>query len=87
MQMLFLVMAGALALAGMTASLIFRFGRARAKHAGTSRRPARDLGLDPIPERSSPSMFPNEDTPIWRRQCSALTPRAIRARPTIRSGG
>jgi hypothetical protein len=29
MQMLFLVMAGALALAGITASLVFRFGRAR----------------------------------------------------------
>jgi hypothetical protein len=51
MQMLFLVMAGALALAGITASLVFRFGT-----ASHSARSARDVGFDPsrtfVPSRT-----------------------------------
>ncbi|CAN7263994.1 hypothetical protein LJR220_001184 [Bradyrhizobium sp. LjRoot220] len=65
MQMLLLVMAGALALAGVTASLVFRFGRAQAipleAHSG------RRAIWDSIPtERTSPPLFPDEETPIWR---------------------
>ena len=56
--------------------------------AGISRRPPRDLGFGPDRTDASPSMFPDEDTPIWRRNppLPATFP-AIRARPTIRSGG
>lgn len=65
MQMLLLVMAGALALAGITASLVYRFGRAQA--IPVEARSDRRAIWDPIPtERTSPSMFPDEDTPIWR---------------------
>ena len=72
MQMLFLVMAGALALAGITASLIFRFGRARARQPAVraDRRAMWDSihrERTPHGERPSPSMYPDEDTPVWRR--------------------
>src|SRR5260221_11613114 len=66
MQMLFLVMAGALALAGITASLVFRFGRARGRRPEI--RQGRRVIWDQIhSERSSPSMLPDEDVPMWRR--------------------
>ena len=75
MQMLFLVMAGALALAGITASLVFQFGRARA--ARPAIRPDRRAMWDSIHsersslrERSSPAMFPDEDIPVWRNRNS-----------------
>jgi hypothetical protein len=68
MQMLFLVMAGALALAGITASLIFRFGRARARARYREIRRDRRAIWDQIHrERPSPSMLPDEDVPMWRR--------------------
>lgn len=66
MQMLFLVMAGALAAAGITASLVFRFGRARARHLEI-RRDRRAIWDKVHSERSSPSMLPDEDAPIWQR--------------------
>jgi hypothetical protein len=76
MQMLLLTMAGALALAGITASLVFRFGRTRLVQPEIldDRRPIWD---SVHVERRSPSMFPDEDmliedlpiedSPIWRR--------------------
>lgn len=68
MQMLFLVMAGALALAGITASLIYRFGRARArKHNLKIRRERRAMWDRIHSERPSPSMLPDEEVSIWRR--------------------
>lgn len=80
MQMLFLVMAGALALAGITASLIYRFGRARARRPEirNNRRAIWDSvdsersshGERSSGERSSPSMLPDEDVPMWRRDDS-----------------
>jgi hypothetical protein len=65
MQMLLLTMAGALALAGITASLIFRFGRANAVplEIRGERRPI----WDSVNSERSPSMFPADDMPIWRR--------------------
>ena len=84
MQMLLLTMAGALALAGITASLIFRFGRANAPPPGNSKRPARALGS--CPHRTFVARdIPDEDMPIRRVHMPRLP--AIRARPTIRSGG
>jgi hypothetical protein len=72
MHMLFLVMAGALALAGITASLIFRFGSARAPRPDIRR--DRRVIWDQVhaerslpPQRSAPSMLPDEDMPMWRR--------------------
>ena len=66
MQMLLLTMAGALALAGITASLIFRFGRTRLVQPEF--RNDRRAIWDSVPaELRSPSMLPTEDTPIWRR--------------------
>jgi hypothetical protein len=68
MQMLFLVMAGALALAGIIASLIYRFGRARARARHLEIRRDRRAIWDQIHhERPSPSMLPDEDVPMWRR--------------------
>ncbi|SDP40499.1 hypothetical protein [Afipia sp. GAS231] len=68
MQMLFLVMAGALALAGITASLVYRFGRARARARHREIRRERRAIWDSIHhERPSPSMLPDEDVPMWRR--------------------
>jgi hypothetical protein len=68
MQMLFLVMAGALALAGLIASLMFRVGRARARKRHLEIRRERRAMWDQIHrERPSPSMLPEEDVPMWRR--------------------
>jgi hypothetical protein len=74
MQMLLLVMIGALALAGVTASLVFRFGRAQAArpHIRSDRRAIWDQVDTP---RSSPSMSPDEDTPIWRANVLRDVPR------------
>jgi hypothetical protein len=71
MQMLLLTMAGALALAGITASLIFRFGRTRLVQPET-RDDRRAIWDSVHADRRSPSMFPDEeapmeDMPIWRR--------------------
>ena len=75
MQMLFLVMAGALALAGITASLISAVRRAATQ---PEIRGDRRAIWDRIhTERSSPSMFPDEDTPIWH----ANAPRDVSTRP------
>ncbi|MBR1230926.1 hypothetical protein [Bradyrhizobium sp. AUGA SZCCT0182] len=77
MQMLLLVMAGALALAGITASLVYRFGRAQA--IPLEARGDRRAIWDSIPtERTSPSMFPDE-TPIWRSNTPRDVPRDPRA--------
>jgi len=65
MQMLLLVMAGALALAGITASLVFRFARANATQPEI-RGERRAIWAQVNAERSSPSIFPNEDMPAWR---------------------
>src|SRR6266404_4452130 len=64
-QMLLMVMAGALALAGITASLVFRFARRRAvqPEVWSDRRAIWD-SVDT--GRSSPSLFPNENVPRWR---------------------
>ena len=78
MQMLLLVMAGALALAGVTASLVFRFGRAQA--IPLDARSDRRAIWDSIPtERASPPMFPDEDTPVWRSKAPRDLPRDPRA--------
>jgi hypothetical protein len=72
-QMLLLVMGAALALAGVTASLVFRFGRTQATRPAI--RSDRRAIWDQVPTgRSSPSMFPDEDTPVWR----ANVPRDVR---------
>ncbi|MBR1209848.1 hypothetical protein [Bradyrhizobium sp. JYMT SZCCT0180] len=77
MQMLLLVMAGALALAGITASLVYRFGRAQA--IPLEARGDRRAIWDSIPtERNSPSMFPDE-TPVWRSNTPRDVPRDPRA--------
>ena len=73
-QMLFLVMAGALALAGITASLIQRFGSARATQPEI-RGDRRAIWDDSHTERSSPSMFADEDTPIWHANAPRDVPR------------
>ena len=64
-QMLLMVMAGALALAGITASLVFRFARRRVvqPEVWSDRRAIWD-SVDT--GRSSPSLFPNENVPRWR---------------------
>jgi len=64
-QMLLMVMAGALALAGITASLVFRFARRRVvqPEVWSERRAIWD-SVDT--GRSSPSLFPNENVPRWR---------------------
>ena len=68
MQMLFLVMAGALTIAGITASLIFRFGGARARARHREIRRDRRVIWDSIhSERSSPSMQPEDEVPMWHR--------------------
>jgi hypothetical protein len=66
MQMLLLTMAGALALAGITASLVFRFGRARLVPLEV--RGERRAIWDSVPaELTSPTTSPADDMPIWRR--------------------
>jgi hypothetical protein len=66
-QMLLIVMAAALALAGVTASLVFRFGRAAGAQPGF-RDDRRAIWDSVDTDRSSPSMFPNENVPRWRDQ-------------------
>jgi hypothetical protein len=66
-QMLLMVMAAALALAGVTASLVFRFGRAAGAQPGF-RDDRRAIWDSVDTDRSSPSMFPNENVPRWRDQ-------------------
>jgi len=78
MQMLLLVMAGALALAGITASLVFRFARANAPQPAT-REHRRAIWDQVDAKRSSPSIFPNEDMPIWRSNVARDLPRDPRA--------
>ena len=86
MQMLLLVMAGALALAGVTASLVFRFGRAQA--IPLDARGDRRAIWDSIPtERTLPSMFPDETRRSGAASLPATCSARIRVRPTIRSGG
>ena len=67
-QMLLMVMAGALALAGITASLVFRFARAgvvQPEIRGDRRAIWDSVNTDRLP-RSSPSLFPGENVPRWR---------------------
>ena len=71
MQMLLLAMAGALALAGITASLIFRFGRARLVQP-ESRGDRRTI-WDTV-DRRSPSMLPDEDMMLWHDNPSRNNP-------------
>ena len=78
MQMLLLTLAGALALAGITASLIFRLGRARATPQEI-RNDRRAIWDQVHAERSSPSIFPNEDMPVWRSKAARDLPRDPRA--------
>lgn len=68
MQMLFLVMAGALTLAGIIASLIFRFGGARARARRLEIRRDRRAIWDSIHRERSPSMQPDDEIPVWRRE-------------------
>ncbi|MEO8319170.1 MAG: hypothetical protein ABI561_12680 [Bradyrhizobium sp.] len=79
MQMLLLVMAGALAIAGITASLLFRFSRARARRRLKARRERRWDAVrtqrPPRDRRPTPSMLPDEEAPAWRR-APAQEPRA-----------
>ena len=84
MQQLLLAMAGALALAGITASLIFRFGRPRLVQPGIrGDRHAIWDSVDAKRRSLSPSMFPDEDIPMWRsfppRDLSRNLPRDPRA--------
>ena len=66
-QMLLMVMAGALALAGITASLVFRFARARVQPEVWGERRAIWDSVDAgRPSRPSPSLFPDENVPRWR---------------------
>ena len=76
MQMLFLVMAGALTLAGITASVIFRFGRARARRREIRNR---RMNWDSVRTERSPRMIPGEDVPMWRRAAPADTSHDPRA--------
>lgn len=70
-QMLLMVMAGALALAGLTASMIFRFGHAPAVQPEIGGRRAI---WDSVPVDRSPVMFSDEDIPV-RRERISLDPR------------
>ena len=76
MQMLLLTLAGALALAGITASLIFRLARPVQPEIRGDRRAIWD---SVHVERRSPSILPAEDTPVWRRDLSRNPPRDPRA--------
>jgi hypothetical protein len=78
MQMLLLTMAGALALAGITASLVFRFGRTPLVQAEI-RGDRRTIWDSVDTEQRSPSMLPDEDTPIWHRRAPPNPPRDPRA--------
>src|SRR5204863_7080198 len=76
MQMLLLVMGGALALAGVTASLVFRFGRATRPDIRTDRRAIWDQVQ---PKHSLPSMSPDDGAPIWRANVPRDVPSDLRA--------
>ena len=76
MQMLLLTLAGALALAGITASLIFRLARPVQPEIRGDRRAIWD---SVHAERRSPSIFPAEDTPVWGRDPLRTPPRDPRA--------
>ncbi len=68
-QMLLMVMAGALALAGITASLVFRFARARVQPQIWGEQRAIWDSVDTgraSRSRPSPPLFPNENVPRWR---------------------
>ena len=84
MQMLLLTMAGALALAGITASLILRFGRLQLVQPDI-RGDRRTIWDSVHAERQSPSMSPAEDMfpagelPIWRNHAPRNLPRDPRA--------
>ena len=82
--MLFLVMVAALALAGITVSLIFRLGRIRARRAMRSHRramwdAAKTRRSPPATLRSSPPTFHREETRM-RRAEAAHSPRPHDAR-------
>jgi hypothetical protein len=74
MQMLLLVMGGALALAGVTASLVFRFGQAQATRSDI-RGDRRAIWDQVDTKRSSPPLFPDEDMPVWRANVPRDVPR------------
>jgi hypothetical protein len=76
MQMLLLSMAGALALAGITASLIFRFGRTRLVQP-ENRGDRRAIWDSVRTERRAPAMFPAANTPIWQRDLPRNPPRNL----------
>jgi hypothetical protein len=71
MQMLLLALGAALALAGITASLIFRFGPRRPE----IRHDRRAIWDQVRSEPTSPSMIADDDMPVWR----ARVPRDPRA--------
>ena len=75
--MLLMVMAGALALAGITASLVFRFARAGVvqPEIRADRRAIWDSVNTDRSSRSSPSLFPDEHVPRWLDR-DAQDPRA-----------
>lgn len=90
LQMLLIVMAAALALAGITVSLVFRFGRARARAVI---RHNRNTMWDSAPRRSPPmmpardsmmhareSVMQRRDEAVMRRPARAQEPRAPEAK-------
>jgi hypothetical protein len=64
-RMLLMVMAAALALAGVTASLVVRFGRASVVQPGIGG-DRRAIWDSVNTDRSSSSLFPSENVPRWR---------------------
>jgi hypothetical protein len=70
MQMLLVVVLGALAVAGFMTSLILRLGGARARARQLEIRRERRAMWDQVQSEQrarSPSMLPDEDAPMWRR--------------------
>jgi hypothetical protein len=88
MQMLFLVMAGALAIAGITASLLYRFGR-RARARRLARRRDRRAIWDKVQaERAPPvehSFRAERSSPAEHSAPAVRPPRAKRSHPAGRS--
>ena len=94
LQMLFLVMVAALALAGITVSLVFRLGRIRARRAMRTS-PACDVGFSQdqafsaadafTRRRSAPPTFHREEARM-RRAEAAHNPRPHDARERARNG-
>lgn len=66
LQMLFLVMAAALALAGITVSLVVRIGRMRARRARRRKRLA--MWDSARTRRAPPPTFPDEEAEMWRTE-------------------